>query len=171
MNNLIIKSPQQTIISMSLLKYHLRIAHDLEDTYLSNIINIATEILENELNESFLIKTFKYTHFNDVKSNNIKIPINNIQSIISVKMAPKNIDLPYTTILYTNTIMTNITYIDSPIEIIYSAGLTNYVDQIPKNFKLAVLQIAKSIYENSEENILESKFIKNLIQSHKSLHL
>ena len=169
MNNLVIISPQQPIISIALLKYHLRIAHDHEDTYLNNIIDIATEILERELQESFLIKTFKYVYFTKINFSNIKIPVNNVKEIISVRSIPKNIDLPYSLFLDSNSI--SIKQMDCPVEIIYSAGLTNDINQIPKDFKLAVLQIAKSIYDNSEENILESKFIKNLIQYYKPLNL
>ncbi len=54
-------------------------------------------------------------------------------------------------------------------ETIFYAGITDSPNGIPSDIKYAILQIAKNIYECNDENILESKYIKHIINNYKQI--
>lgn len=169
MMNLIIKESNKQVIDLDILKAHLRIAHDHEDIYLTNIINTATGILENNLEFSLLYKTYKYVISNYNVNYPITLPMKNIKSIESVN-DDKNNNISFNTNnKHEITINNNSNY--STINIKYIAGFTSNIEEIPKDLKLSVLQISKSIYDNSEDYILDSKYIQNVIHKYKSLNL
>ena len=173
MNNVIIKKPEQKVLPLSMLKSHLRIANDIEDAYLNNIIDIATEILENKINKSLLTKTYMYTTKMQYE---IKLPIDNVQKIISVNNST-NCKIPFKSSNNIIKIALNSYTVDNNavenklIKITYTAGITDNVLQVPKNLVLAVLQISKNIYECSEHDSLDNLYIKNVIQSYKKFSL
>ena len=172
MNNLISRPAKQSIIDLSILKSHLRIEHNHEDKYLQNIIDMATEILENKLSESLLEKVYKFTCLPDQLNENhmIELPLNHITKIIKITDSDgKSVPFEFKQIKNKNVV--HVAYTNKQIEIQYKAGITNNVDEIPKDIQFAILQIAKNIYECGDDDILETKYIQDVIQAHKNLQL
>lgn len=169
MINLIIKDSSKQIISLDILKNHLRIAHNHEDEYLNNIIENATDILENNLHLSILYKTYNCIFENYNIHYPIVLPITNITNIECVKDAQNN-ELSFITNNNYEITLNNISN-KIPISIKYTAGFTNNVKEVPKDLKLSVLQISKNIYDNSEDYILDSKYIQNIIYKYKQIHI
>ena len=174
--NIIVKQSEKQALDLNILKQHLRIEHEHEDNYLKEVISMATDILEKNIEKPILVKTYRYIFHNDeyVSTKRIQLPVNHVISIISVQKII-NSDLKENTKFAIENIRDK-TYIITngttfPIEITYTAGMTNTVEEIPKDLQFAVLQIAKNIYECSEEDILESKYIKHIINSNRTLHI
>ena len=174
--NIIVENTKKSVLSSEILKSHLRIANNIEDDYLNEIISMATDILEKNIEKPILRKKYKYIHSNDkyVSTRRILLPMCFVTSIISVKKVVssnkrENIDYSVEDIGERTYVITNGTRY--PIEIIYTAGITDKPDEIPKDLQFAVLQIAKNIYECSEEDILESKYIKHIVNSNRSLYI
>ncbi len=168
MINLIIKNSEESVISLDILKSHLRIANSCEDNYLKNIINTATEILENNIELSLLYKTYKCIINNYNIKCTITLPIKNIKTIENIKDSKNN----YIDFNVNNKNELQLSNNNNfPITIEYIAGFTNSIEEIPKDMKLAILQIAKNIYDNNEENILNSNYIQEVINKYKQLNL
>ena len=169
MINLIVKDANKQIISLDILKSHLRIANDHEDEYLNNIIKISTGILESNLELSLLYKTYNYVISNYNVNYPITLPIRNVKSIENVNDSKHN-DIPFSTSNKYEITLNN-TYNNFPINIKYIAGFTNNIEEIPSDLKLSILQISKNIYDNSEDYTIESKYIQNVIHKYKQLNL
>ncbi len=174
--NIIIKQSDKQILDLSILKQHLRIEHDHEDAYLKEVISMATDILEKNIEKPILKKTYRYIFYNDEYANTkrIPIPVSHVTSIISVqKILNEN---ERESIKYTVENNRDKTYVITNgtkylIEITYIAGITDNAEEIPKDLQFAVLQIAKNIYECAEEDVLESKYIKHIINSNRTLYI
>jgi hypothetical protein len=52
-------------------------------------------------------------------------------------------------------------------ETIFTAGIAETQEMVPIDLKYAVMQISKNMYENNDENILESKYIKHIVNNYK----
>ncbi|MDR0942313.1 MAG: head-tail connector protein [Holosporales bacterium] len=183
--NTIIEQSKSPALELSVLKAHLRIAHDHEDDYLKTVINMATEILETNIEKPILKKKYRYVHYNDefVSSRRITLPVREVRGIISVKELPpvaavkeplpdrKNDKVSYRVLNDNDRTIIVTNGSKRPIEIKYAAGMTGNADKIPKDLQFAILQIAKNIYECSEEDVLESKYIKHIVNSHRTLSI
>ena len=174
--NLIIKQSDAQVLELKILKEHLRIEHNHEDTYLKEIISMATDILEKNIEKPILKKTYRYTFYGDdfVSTRCVPIQVNHVIKVISVQRLINDKDKEKVSYFVKNErgktmVVTNGT--KSPIEITYTAGITDKQEEIPKDLQFAVLQIAKNIYECSEEDVLESKYIKHIINSNRTLYI
>ena len=174
--NIITEQSKKQALEIEILKSHLRIEHEHEDTYLKEIISMATDILEKNIEKPILNKTYRYIFHNNefVSSKKIMIPINHVNSVISVRKIINDKcseEVSYTVKNYNDktAIITNGS--KYPIEIKYIAGITEDEKEIPKDLQFAILQIAKNIYECSEEDVLESKYIKHIINSNRTLNI
>ncbi|MDR0695710.1 MAG: head-tail connector protein [Holosporales bacterium] len=172
--NIIIKKHKDQALSLETLKAHLRIDHNHEDTYLTTIVDIATELLENSIEKPILEKTYRYTHYSDELSSSKKIllPVSHVKKIISVKRVLANGSREvflYTTQNYGDKTLLVTNGSKYPIEIEYTAGLTDRIAEIPDDLKLAILHISKNIYECSEADIMESKYIRHIVNAHRPL--
>lgn len=174
--NLIIKQSDKQVLDLKVLKEHLRIDHNHEDTYLKEIILMATDILEKNIDKPILKKTYCYTFYgNDlIPTRCIPIPVSHVINVLSVQRIINDKDKENVSYSVKNErgktlVITNGTKF--PIEITYTAGMTDKEKEIPKDLQFAVLQIAKNIYECSEEDVLESKYIKHIINSNRTLHI
>lgn len=172
MNNIVIEPARGLVVELPLLKSHLRIAHEHEDDYLKNIIEMATDILEHKISESILEKTFRYIYYPKVDMREmIDLPYRHIIKILSVNNYNEAIPIRYRSSCDNGVWRIQADQRDFPIEILYKAGLICTPERVPCDLKFAVLQIAKNIYECSEEDVLESKYIKDIIRSYRSLNL
>jgi uncharacterized phiE125 gp8 family phage protein len=174
--NIIVEKSKSVVLELSILKSHLRIEHEHEDTYLEEIIEMATEIFENSIEKPIMQKKYKYICFNNelVASKKIVPPLRAIKEIISVKKLPPNgtsLQIPYSLQNYGDRLIVIISGSSYPVEIVYIAGITDNPKEVPKDLQFAILQIAKNIYECSEENILESNYIKRIIDLHRTVSL
>lgn len=174
--NLIIKQSDTQVLDLKILKEHLRIDHNHEDTYLKEIIFMATDILEKNIEKPILKKTYRYTFYGDdfVSTRCIPIPVTHVIKVLDVQKIINNKDREKISYSVKNErgktfVITN--GIKFPIEITYTAGITDKQEEIPKDLQFAVLQIAKNIYECSEEDVLESKYIKHIINSNRTLYI
>ena len=174
--NLIIKQSDTQVLDLKILKEHLRIDHNHEDTYLKEIIFMATDILEKNIEKPILKKTYRYTFYGDdfVSTRCIPIPVTHVIKVLDVQKIINNKDREKISYSVKNErgktfVITN--GIKFPIEITYTAGITDKQEEIPKDLQFAVLQIAKNIYECSEEDVLESKYIKHIINSNRALYI
>jgi hypothetical protein len=59
----------------------------------------------------------------------------------------------------------------SETEIYFYAGIADSRANVPADIVYAVLQIAKNMYECSDENILESMYVKHIINSYRNMKL
>lgn len=174
--NIVIQQSDKQVLATDTLKSHLRIDHKHEDAYLREIISMATDILEKNIEKPILKKTYKYIFHDDdqISSRKIPIPMSQVQAVLSVRRMlgeKKSEKVAYTfenqgekTFVITNGSR-------HPVEIKYTAGITDNEAEIPKDLQFAVLQIAKNIYECSEEDVLESKYIKYIINANRTLHI
>ncbi|MDR3224436.1 MAG: head-tail connector protein [Holosporales bacterium] len=174
--NIIIEQSKKQPLAIDVLKAHLRIDHNHEDGYLRNIIDMAVEILETNIEKPILKKKYKYIHYNDefTSSRKIALPVSEVRNVISVrKLLPdkKPDDFSYNIENYNGKTIIITTGIRRPIEIVYTAGITGNPAKIPKDLQFAILQISKNIYECAEEDVLESKYIKHIINSHRTATL
>ncbi len=173
--NIVIEQANSYVLPISILKAHLRIDHDHEDGYLKTIINMATDILEKNIERPILKKKFKYTDYTNEISPTRKVilPIRQVIKVYSVKRinekAKEDIEYRVDSCNDKTIIITN-GYKD-PIEVIYTAGITDKQFEVSCDLQFAVLQIAKNIYECSDEDVLESKYVKHIIHSHRPLTL
>ncbi|MDR1365146.1 MAG: head-tail connector protein [Holosporales bacterium] len=174
--NVIIEQSQKHALDINILKAHLRIEHPHEDEYLKSIIDMATEILETSIEKPILKKKYQCIHYcNEFTSTvRIPIPVREVREILSVrklqrcpKRQPEDVKFSIETNHDTTILVTN--WVAHPLEIRYSAGMTGNPDKIPKTIQFAILQIAKNIYECSDENVLESKYIKHIIDANRAL--
>jgi uncharacterized phiE125 gp8 family phage protein len=174
--NVVIEQSKNLLIDLSILKAHLRIDHEHEDKYLQEILGMATEILEKSIKKSILKKKYKYIFQSNhhISSQEIEIPLQHVRNVLSVKKIITKSNKEKVEFSTKNSngrtfVLTN--YSKYPIEIIYSAGLTDKSEKIPSDLQYAVLQIAKNIYDCSEESILNNCYIKNVIDSYKYLSI
>lgn len=174
--NIIIQQSDKQALDIKILKEHLRIEHNHEDNYLNEIISMATDILEKNIEKPILKKTYRYTFFDNelISSTRIQIPVSHVITIISVQKVINDKEKEGIQYSIENErdktwIITNGTRF--PIEITYTAGITDKEEEIPKDLQFAILQIAKNIYECSEEDVLESKYIKHIINSNRMLYI
>ncbi|MDR1332831.1 MAG: head-tail connector protein [Holosporales bacterium] len=172
--NIIIEQSKKQALDLNILKAHLRIEHTHEDEYLNSIINMATEILENSIEKPILKKKYRYicNCGKFVSPWRIVLPVREVREIISARKLqhPKNdkdVKFSVETSYDTTTLITN--WLACPLEIQYSAGMVGNSKDVPKGLQFAILQIAKNIYECSEEDVLESKYVKHVINAHRSL--
>jgi uncharacterized phiE125 gp8 family phage protein len=173
--NIIIEQPKEAVIDLQILKYHLRIDHEHEDLYLKEIIGMATEILENNIGKPILRKKYKYIFYGEERRpRKIMIPTECVDTIISVKnIIDKKNKSDARFFIETEGGKTYVItgYFKYPIEIIYLAGMTGRPSKIPRDLKYAVLQMSKSIYDCSEENILESECTKRIINGYRTISI
>lgn len=174
--NINMKQSVKQILDINLLKSHLRIAHDHEDEYLKEIICSATEILENAIESPILTKSYKYTFFNDEfkSSRRITLPFVNVCSIDAVRKVVnlnKKEKVPFYIRNENGRTIVITSQTKYPIEIKYTAGLTDKERDVPGDLKLAILQIAKNIYECKDQNILDSAYLQNIIASYRPLSI
>ena len=170
----IIEKPINQAIQLEELKNHLRIVHDTEDEYLTNIINTATETVERLTGRSIMIKKYLYTSQTgtDESVQFVELPI---IPVINVCFVRKIIDLNTKPEITNFNISHNygktvVSFFNCgvPIEIGYYAGITNSSDSVPSDLKYAILRIAKNIYECAEQDFLNSSYIKNIINNYKN---
>ena len=153
MDNIIVKNSGQ-ILSTSLLKAHLRTAHEHEDEYLEEVAAMAMDALERMIGKALLIKTFCCFGC----AARIVLPFANVQKILSV--CDQNTCEPIPFRFADNVLqLENAT---TPVAITYTAGITDDAAQIPGDLKLAALQIAKNIYDC--EDFFASKTLQPLIK-------
>lgn len=174
MNNIVIKDSAQQVLDLNILKAHLRIDYDHEDEYLKEIISMATDILEKNIEKPILTKTYKYVQYNAdfYSTRKIFIPMNNVRDIVSVRnCCAKGEISKYIVENYNGKTMVITNGSKYPVEVIYTAGITDKLNEIPKDLQFAILQISKNIYECSEADVLESKYIKHIIKSNRTLSI
>jgi uncharacterized phiE125 gp8 family phage protein len=174
--NTIIEQSKNSVVDLPILRAHLRIEHDHEDVYLKEIIEIATEILEKNIGKAILKKKYKYIfQGNNLQAlQKIEIPMGCVANILSIKkiISKENKEnIPFSienrggkTVVLTG----GSRY---PIEIMYRAGLANAPLKIPRDLRYAVLQIAKNIYDCSEEDILKSDYIRRVIDNYRNVSI
>ena len=174
--NIIIEESKQQALDLNTLKSHLRIDHEHEDAYLKEVISMSTDILERNIEKPILEKTFKFIHYNAEYETTrpITLPMSNIREIISVKkLVPGRSPevLKYTLETHRDKTKVIVNGSKYPIEITYKAGITRNIKHVPKDLQFAILQISKNIYECSEEDVLESKYIKHIVNTHRTISL
>jgi uncharacterized phiE125 gp8 family phage protein len=173
--NIVIEQPKETVIDIRVLKSHLRIEHEYEDPYLKEILGMATEILENNIGQPILKKKYKYVYYGGKRwPCKIDIPIGCVNDVLSVKIISngktKN-DAQFFAETRGGRTYVTVGYSRSPVEIIYSAGITGKASKAPKDLQYAVLQIARGIYDCSEKDVLESGHIKQIINSYRPISI
>ncbi|GHT89170.1 hypothetical protein FACS1894113_3500 [Alphaproteobacteria bacterium] len=127
--NTIIEKSEFRALDLAVLKCHLRLESNLEDEYLSRIIDMATETFENETGKSILKKKYRYV-CNDYSSK-ICLPMQPVLKVCSV----------------TNNRNTKA---EPSVEVEYIAGICDDPEKVPKDIQLAILQMAKSIYDGND---------------------
>lgn len=154
MKTIITTPATELLVSVNLVKQHLRLDTDSsdEDELLAHLINAATERCEHHLGRSLLTKTYKtVAEFGD----KIKL-IPNLQSIVSVVMT--NDDDSTTNLvngdywLNENSLVPQImpmVLVEQSIAVTYTAGYGT-ADNVPYSIKQWVLVDIATLYENRE---------------------
>lgn len=175
MNNRIIEDAKMELIDIEILKAHLRIANSLEDSYLKKIISMATGIFESQTEKSLLKKKYCLTvncEF-ELKQARVELPVQPVVKIFSVKKvgAPSNKNVSFKEVSENGKTFVEFFGSKYPIEIEYSAGMFDYSDLVPEEIKYAILQIAKHIYEASDEDFIKTNLIKQIIDSYRTFSI
>ncbi|MDR1476489.1 MAG: head-tail connector protein [Holosporales bacterium] len=174
--NFIVEAAKFPVIGLAELKWHLRIEHDHEDEYLIKNIEMATSMLENHIECSIIKKKYKFVIHCEKEGSpgRIALPMREVDDILSVKQKLssdnlKSISFSIDTDRDRTFVLINDTKF--PIEIEYTAGAIEQAHEIPGDLRYAVLQIAKNIYSCRDEDILESIYVKNIINKYRSAAL
>ena len=176
MNNIIIENAKSEVIDIEILKAHLRIAHSLEDDYLKRIIPMATAIFESQIEKSLLKKKYCFVFNCDfqLRQAKIELPAQPVLQICSAKKLcnePSNKNIAFTEQHENGKTYLEIFGSKYPIEIQYYAGMFEKAKFVPEEIKYAILQIAKNIYEASDEDFLKTKLVKQIINSYREFSI
>jgi hypothetical protein len=165
------------VVSVSEVKAHLRIDHDIEDSYLLNLVQAATDYIENYIKQSLIMRTYIYRTENVNIENGmrkINLPMGPIHEIVSIHGAVTENIFDKIINRYVKCeggicIGENFT---QPIEIAYRAGLGIYPKHIPAAIKQAILMIVNDIYENRLGFSMEkSSFVRELLAPYQRMSL
>ncbi|MDR1234133.1 MAG: head-tail connector protein [Holosporales bacterium] len=174
--NIIIEPSKIQILELDALKAHLRIDHEHEDDYLRHIIEIATSILESYIEQPILKKKYRYIAYRDNMSSPrmVELPMRYVDHIISVESKFPICDgrkMDFSIIVESNKTFVVSNTSKYPIEIIYTAGVIDNYDEIPRDLQYVSLQIARSIYICSDEDIFGSAYIKSIIDKYRNISI
>lgn len=168
--------PEIDPVTVAELKSHLRIEHEIEDTYLQNLIRTATEYIENELQQALIQRTYVYecskiTAKDDLRF--VQLPMGPVLEVLSVEQ--KKLDdariglrryvLQDDRILLPSALM-------NPIIVTYRAGFGVYPKHIPAPIKQAILMVAGECYENRQGfSMQKSAFFQDLLSPYRRIRL
>ncbi|MDR3031162.1 MAG: phage gp6-like head-tail connector protein [Holosporales bacterium] len=174
--NTIIEMPSFKLVSLEMLKAHLRIENDIEDVYLEKVIDMASDILESKIGKSISKKKYRYIHIDDVLAimKKIYLPVQPVMEICSVReITPSSPGKELSFSKGTDKKGTYITIRNSkyPVEAQYYAGVANSYEQVPRDVQCAILRIARGIYEHSSEEMPKSEFVEYVLNSYKDISI
>jgi uncharacterized phiE125 gp8 family phage protein len=146
-------APALEPVNIEEVKTFLRIDGEDEEGNLNILIKSARILVESYLKKSIIFQQWKMI-FEDYAPAEVKLPRGPITNIISVSLVdkdgnvlPMNPDFYYLSPAQDKLIF-NTTVISHAVEIIYEAGMATNNLSVPKNIKLAVLNIITASYEN-----------------------
>ncbi|MDR0552690.1 MAG: head-tail connector protein [Holosporales bacterium] len=135
------------------------------------MITIVTKPTESVLNIQFLKSHLRIEH--DHEDEYLKILIDTATEILEKKICisiikkkykysgPPTKELPFQPVIEICDQTENETY--------FYAGIADSSANVPADIMYAVLQIAKNMYECNDENILESMYVKHIINSYRKM--
>lgn len=172
-------------ISLGLVKAALRIDHDDEDAYLTQLIKAATTLVETQIRKTLLKTKYSVTYETpfavglrgtDYDPDNIKekviLPNRPILNVISAKQIDCDGN-EHTFTDFEHNIDSDIIFwktapVYSYIQFIYEAGYTS-ADNVPAIYKEAVLLIVQKRYEDRTGSIADlQESVDQLLQGQKS---
>ncbi|GHT89297.1 hypothetical protein FACS1894113_4040 [Alphaproteobacteria bacterium] len=138
--NTIIEKSEVMALDIAVLKCHLRLKNNLEEEYLSRIIDMTAEAFENKTGSSILKKKYRYV-YNDYSSK-LCLPMQPVVEVCSDKNAK----------------------VELPVEIEYIAGVCDYSEKVPKYIPLFITATSNRVFHSvlMKPNIKQSLSLSNL---------
>jgi hypothetical protein len=194
----LIEKPSGEIISLEEAKNYLRIDHDFDDDLLSMMIKSTREAMESIIQKSIMFQTWRYTIYkhsvcnfapkdNDIaymhnRSLLIPLPKPPIMKIIKVKAGVTELAKEdYKLRILNSRFCALISYKNIsageqkfPTEITYEAGISDDVENIPYQLKLANLIMLKNAYQERYSynvNCIISREVKQLLTQFMDLRI
>jgi len=145
----IIESSSEKLITLKDAKAHLRVTHNYEDSLIESLIEVCTQVVENQIKGIILNSKYSLTITDNLQSI-IHFPTNSVYEIISVKKFDENDN---------ETVLTNFTFSDEFISIKdsisgskklvieFKTGYQNVKD-VPESLKMAVKLLLSDYYFN-----------------------
>lgn len=190
MKLVLIKQPTDEIISLREAKNYLRIDHNFDDELLKMLIKSTRTAMEAIIQKSIMAQTWEYTIDHCSVSNlryekrdvakvfcgiiTIPLPKSPIVDVLSLKMGNKTVQktdyclekIDNKCCLVLNCKNLTSKKVEYPITIRYLAGISDNVENIPYQLKLANLMLTANAYQErysySQNNII-SQSVKELL--------
>jgi uncharacterized phiE125 gp8 family phage protein len=175
----VIEQATENIVSTDEVKNHLRILHNDEDEYISEIVAMSTEIIEKDIGKSILKKKYKYIVQPSIFVHSFCVTKVPISPLIMINSISKNLPSQQNEEIHDFKIEKRgeddyIKFKSSlyPVEIIFEAGIAKHSQEVPSDLKYAVLQVAKSVYEGEDARVFsENQSIKSIINNYRSFSI
>ncbi|MEI8294998.1 MAG: head-tail connector protein [Alphaproteobacteria bacterium] len=162
------------LISLQEIKTHLRLDHALEDEYLQNLIQGATEWVEHEIGRALLYQTWVNVHqpnectFEQQATISIDLEYPPLVEIVSIEaLLADGAKKPIRRyVLNTNNLMPRLSlgYQHHPIAITYRCGYGERPITVPPTLRQAVLTVATKFYEDRSQNTeLKTPLLQSLL--------
>ncbi len=161
-------------ISLHHIKSHLRLDSNLEDDYLEKLIKTATKSIENYLQRSLILKTWKclIPNQNSVTIHNIKLyhpPLFNILNVCEILSETEKRTIKRYT-LTPHTHIPTLSVYGKSIEVTYKAGYGENYLNIPEPLQQAITLLVGEMFEKRVECVdVVNESVKFLLQPYRIL--
>lgn len=158
-------------VTLEEIKTHLRLENCEEDSYLTHLIETATQYVEKYLNRSLINQKLQYTGIAKIRRDGLfelKLPrpdIVSINSVYEIRGEVGRFLLKRYYIIDADISPKLITWGQSQtLEVTYESGFGVYPKHVPAPIRHAIMQVAADIYENRGNEVLtKSEFFKDLL--------
>lgn len=176
----LIDTPSHPLVTLPKIKNYLRIDHDEDDAQLKLLVGAATSLVEQEIGQTLLIKTWQRqgpTTFGGKGSAWIVLPNPPILRILSVGEVEDDgsihpiqrftleADRPIPTLAVSEVVQ--------KLDVVYQAGFGEKPSAVPAALRQAVLMLAADMYEHrtAERCLAANSIVRVMLEPFKTLVL
>ena len=149
-------APASQVVSVEDVKQHLAIAHSDEDTYLSVLIDVATDSIDGPNGVGLALITQSWRMSIDHLSRSIELPLGPVQSVDSISFEGTTLDPSSYTVdldLSPARVYVGIPLCGSKpgcVNVNFTAGYGDSGDDVPADLKHAIRLLVGHLYNNRE---------------------
>lgn len=162
-------------ITLSMVKTHLRLDHDIEDDLLDGLIRTSTAVVEAFLGLSLLEKVWIWRERADTKGVVHAVlpmgPLIEVESVSCLLPCGKKTGMRRFHVDVFSKKPTVVCYSHAPLEIIYRAGFGPLPKDVPAMIQHAILLFTATLYENRTGEVEIPEMIKNLLRPYKTVYV
>lgn len=158
-----ITPPAVAVLSLQEIKTHLRLDHAVEDEYLQNLIQTATEWVENYTGRALITQTWQKTIYpgrDEMYVNCPYLPFQGIVSAMSLTTQGRVPIKPYQILGE----RVSFGWLSVPIEVAFRCGYGDRPLSVPAVLRHGVMLVAAHLYEHRDDGMTkEHAMIRNLL--------